>query len=143
MANGEWCQTGANGKCYADKDADGDLDKPGRDPESSEKVDVPYTTRRIHIDMLSDGFRTDLVYQGAGGGVLRLAYREFIDDMARPAFTQDLTYDLPPDGSATTIAFQTLDIELIEANNMGLSYVVHPLREEPGQSDRESDPAGR
>lgn len=143
MGNGQWCQTGENGKCFADKDSDGDLDKPGRDPESSEKMDIPYTTRRIHIDVPSDGFRTELVYQGAGGGVLRLAYREFIDDMARPAFTQVLTYDLPQDGSATTIAFQTLDIEVLAADNMGLSYVVHPVRQEADASDENSQALGR
>jgi len=143
MANGEWCQPGANGKCYADEDADGDFDKPGRDPESGKKTDIPYTTHRIHIDVPSDGFRTELVYQGSGGGVLRLAYREFIDDMARPAFTQDLTYDLSPNGSTTMIAFQTLNVEVLEANNMGLRYVVHPVHEEPGQSGGEGGVTGR
>lgn len=131
-----------SGRCYADENADGEFDKPGRDPETGKRVDIPYTAHRIHIDLPSDGFRTELVYQGAGGGILRLAYREFIDDMARPAFTQDLTYDLSPDGT-TMIAFQTLEVEVLEANNMGLRYVVHPVRKEPGQSGEEGQVAGR
>ncbi len=37
----------------------------------------------------------ELLYQGVGGGVLRLTYREFTgDDLARPAFTQEVTYDV-------------------------------------------------
>lgn len=138
MADGEWCQSGSHGRCFADEDRDGALDKPGRDLDSGKKVDIPYSTEILHIDVPSDGFRTELVYQGAGGGVLRLAYREFVDDMARPAFTQDLTYDLPADGSATTIAFQGLDVEVIEANNMGLRYVVQPGssgRSDPGEGE--------
>jgi hypothetical protein len=136
MSTGEWCQLGSAGFCFADKDGDGRLDSPGRDLETSKKIDVPYTTRVLHIDVPSEGFRTELVYQGAGGAVLRLAYREFVDDMARPAFTQELTYELPPEG-ATTIAFQGLEVEILDANNLGVEYRVRSTK-----ASGETRPAG-
>lgn len=68
--------------------------------------------------------RRELVYSGAGGGVLRLLYREFADDMARPAFTQEVTYDLAPTGADTVASFKGVRLRVRDAGNAGLRYVV-------------------
>jgi len=68
-------------------------------------------------------FRREIVYQGAGGGVLRLLYREFVNDMARPAFSQELTYDLNSD-APTTVAVKDCRIKIFYAGNEGIKYEV-------------------
>lgn len=75
----------------------------------------------------SRGFKNELVYQGVAGDVLRLLYREFVDDLARPAFHQELTYTVVP-GSATEVVFRNLTLEVIEAGNATIRYrVIHGL----------------
>ncbi|MEM7587336.1 MAG: hypothetical protein AAF560_28370 [Acidobacteriota bacterium] len=122
MVNGKFCRESGN-PCFEDSDNDGDLDKAGIDPADgkNKKVDLPYDLIEVQLDASSDGFRSELIYQGVGGGILHLAYREFVDDMAGPAFTQLLTYDFE---GPTTIAFQSLEFEILEAGNMGIVYKV-------------------
>ncbi len=120
MLNGKFCFPSGK-KCVQDQDKDGTLDKAGRDPETGKKVDIPYEKGEVHFDASSEGFRSELVYQGAAQGVLRLSYREFVNDMARPAFSQVITYELETSGS-TTIAFQGLTLEILEAGNTGVHY---------------------
>lgn len=116
MVVGKYCK--ASGKeCVEDKDKDGDLDKLGRVDEK--RVDVPYEEgfERFPFD---GGFRTELLYLGLAKGVLRMEYREFQDDFARPAFTQELTYEI--DTFPSTLYFQSLRLELSDAGNHGISY---------------------
>ena len=122
--DGKFC-TPSGRSCFADKDSDGDFDKAGK-----RRADVAYTESVVWLDASSDGFRSELVYQGAGGGVLQIAYREFVDDMARPAFTQLATFDLAEAG-VTRVAYQDLVIEVLEAGNMGISYKVLPAETVP------------
>lgn len=68
--------------------------------------------------------RFELLYQGAGGGILRLTYREFTgEDLARPAFTQEVSYDLTANGP-TEIRFKGALIQVEEASNTALRYSV-------------------
>jgi hypothetical protein len=115
MVIGKFCRPG--GKiCVHDKDGDGDLDKIAG---FFGNIGVPYikSVARFPFD---GGFRTELLYLGLANGVLRMQYREFVDDLARPAFSQDLTYqvvDLP-----TILTFQSLQLEVTEAGNSGIAY---------------------
>ena len=68
-------------------------------------------------------YRADLLYQGAGGGILRLSYREYVDDMARPAFQQEATFDLNREG-ITELRFKGAEIQVFEATNNGIRYKV-------------------
>ena len=122
MTNGKFCLESGN-PCWEDKDDDGDFDKVGRDPDSGKKSDLPYELTEVQFEPELSGFRSELVFQGVAAGVLHLAYREFIDDMARPAFTQQLRFDYQ--GDPMTIAFQALEFEIQEAGNMGVVYTVH------------------
>lgn len=90
------------------------------------EVNIPY---RILEVPSGNGSRQELLYQGLDRGVLRLSYREFAGDLARPAFTQDLTYTLEPRGRPTQIAFRNARVEVIDAsNNQVLFRVITHLR---------------
>lgn len=70
------------------------------------------------------GFKIELVYQGVAGDILRLAYREYLENLARPAFHQDLTYTLNPTGEVTPILFRSLEMLVESADNSGIRYRV-------------------
>lgn len=113
--------------CFQDLDGDGLFERTFvrglraiRDPPL-----VRYELRN-RVDPVPDEtttFKGELVYQGAGGGILRLAYREYSNDMARPAFSQEVTYDLATEGP-TSIVFKGAKIEILSAGNSGIRYVV-------------------
>jgi hypothetical protein len=67
------------------------------------------------------GFRYELLYQGVSGNVVRLLYREYIDDMMRPAFQQDLTYTLAEEGP-TEVSFRGSRLRIHTANNNSIKY---------------------
>lgn len=117
--------------CLQDTDGDGAFDKASAET-------VMFTTKKIQppapYDLVdtpaaagSDYFRQSLVYLGAAQGVLRLSYREFSHDMARPAFTEELSFPL----EATypqTIAWRDTHITLLGVSNAGLRYRVEPAQ---------------
>lgn len=73
-----------------------------------------------------DEFRRELIYSGRSGTTISLTYREFSDDMARPAFSQELRYDI---GAEPEVGFRGARIRIIEASNTSLKYlIIAPLR---------------
>ncbi len=84
-------------------------------------TDVPLPTERASEVSGRRMFRNEIVFQGAAGGILRFLYREFGNDMARPAFSQELTYDFPGDGSLE-VAVKGARLEILDAGNAGLRY---------------------
>lgn len=68
-----------------------------------------------------DSFRKELIYNGKSKDSIKLLYREFNDDMARPAFSQELSYDL---AESKTIGFRKMKIEIIEATNSYIKFIV-------------------
>jgi hypothetical protein len=63
----------------------------------------------------------ELVYSGASKDSINLLYREYTpDDLAKPAFTQTLTYDR----SSSAIRFRDLQIEVLGASNESMRFVV-------------------
>jgi hypothetical protein len=68
-------------------------------------------------------FRRELLYQGLSKGTIKLSYREFANDMARPAFTQEVLYDLENNGK-TTVVFKGLRIKVLEATSARIKYIV-------------------
>ncbi|THD81649.1 MAG: hypothetical protein E7812_02180 [Phenylobacterium sp.] len=67
------------------------------------------------------GFRRDLVYAGVSQGVVSITYREFSNDLARPAFTQELHYDLK---EGDLIGFRGSRFRILKASNISIRYVV-------------------
>jgi hypothetical protein len=64
-------------------------------------------------------FVQELVYNGRAGSTIRLLYREFAEDAIRPAFSQDLQYDLD---ESTTVGFRDLRLEILDANNTEIRF---------------------
>lgn len=79
---------------------------------------------RIQTKIVSRAPGTDnfeLLFNGIDGQGLRLQYREYTaDDLARPAFSQDLSYPL----SVQTIRFRKLVIHVEAVNDQGMTYRV-------------------
>lgn len=78
-------------------------------------------TIRIQSSRDASSLQRELIYTGRSGVNLTLLYREFINDMARPAFSQQLQYDISND---QVIGFQGARIRIIGANNTSITYEV-------------------
>ena len=70
-----------------------------------------------------DSFKYEALYQGKIGNKIKISFREFIDDMVRPSFTQDIDYELEKDGTAI-IGFKGLRIQVLQATNLNITYKV-------------------
>tara|TARA_B100000989_G_C19467270_1_gene438933 strand:+ start:424 stop:1161 length:738 start_codon:yes stop_codon:yes gene_type:complete len=66
-------------------------------------------------------FKQEFVYNGRINDELRFIFREFYADFARPAFTQELVYDL---NISKDIGFRDLKLKIIEATNLEIKYQV-------------------
>lgn len=69
----------------------------------------------------SNSFQQTLLYNGKVGNKINIAYREFSSDMARPAFNNDVEYDL---SESNQIGYKGALLEVIEANNQMIKYKV-------------------
>ena len=63
----------------------------------------------------------EIIYNGKTANNIKMLYREYVDDYARPAFFQDLVYDL---GESKTIGFKGLKIEVTKATNSEITFRV-------------------
>lgn len=85
---------------------------------------LAYELREIE-SLEHGGFRRELVYSGVSRGVVTLQYREFSNELARPAFTQQLTYDL---AEGDEIGFGGARLKILKATNTEVRYqVLKPL----------------
>ncbi len=64
-------------------------------------------------------FMQEFIYNGRVGDSLRFVYRELVDDMIRPSFSQEVQYDL---SESNIIGFKGLRIEVLDATNTELRY---------------------
>ena len=82
--------------------------------------DVDY--KEIEIEQVNEGtYVQEFVYNGRVGDAVRFVYREFKDNYARPAFTQEVQYDL---SLSDEIGFQNLRLKVIDATNTNITYVL-------------------
>ena len=73
------------------------------------------------IATVKEYFKQEFIYNGRVGNALKFIYREYVNDYARPAFTQDLQYYL---SESKAIGFRGLRIEIISATNTEIQYKV-------------------
>jgi hypothetical protein len=73
-------------------------------------------------------FRRELIYSGVTQSSLSILYREFIDNLARPAFSQELKYDL---ARGATIGYKGARFEVLSAGNTSITYRVLAPIEHP------------
>jgi len=72
-----------------------------------------------------DSFKRELVYGGMSQKTISMLYREYIDGTARPAFSQEIKYDLD---EGKVIGYKGARFEVISANNTGLTFkLLKPL----------------
>ncbi|GEM_PF-1072105 len=70
-----------------------------------------------------DSFKYQALYQGKVDNKIKISFREFKNDMARPAFTQDIEYEVNSN-KPTIIGFKGLRINVIKATNLDITYSV-------------------
>jgi hypothetical protein len=76
---------------------------------------------------LKGSFKQELIYNGKSQNTIKLSYREFKDNFARPAFSKELTYDL---SEGMIIEFRGMKIEVLEATNSGIKFIMRsPMNE--------------
>lgn len=116
-----------NGACGIDDDGDGIFDRMAIDSSANAfkmKNKVVYQLKRISKDE-SDSVRQVIMYSGATGDTLRLSYREFSNNLARPAFTEELTIPItkifPQD-----VAVKAVKIRIHSIDGLGVRYEILP-----------------
>ncbi len=121
------CTDDGQGPCGLDDDGDGTFDRMAQDFVTSAlklKVKVPYAMKRVVVDS-NESFKQVILYQGATSDTLRLSYREFKNNMARDAFTEELTIPLtktfPQD-----VAVKAVKLRIHNIDGLGLTYEVLP-----------------
>lgn len=124
----EFCDVDLPGQfCFTDEDGNGTFDKArvvsgSRIPSISARY-TEYWKPAKPEEGRQGGHRWELVYLGAGGGVLRFSAREFLDDPDRPSTQNEVTYDLKAD-EPTSLTFRGVKLEVLEAGNDGIRYRV-------------------
>lgn len=75
--------------------------------------------RKKQLSERGDNFQQTLIYSGRVGDKINIGYREFSSNLARPAFNNDVEYDLT---TSKTIGYKGALIEVIKADNMSITY---------------------
>ena len=66
-------------------------------------------------------FKQEFIYNGRVNNDLKFVYREYVDNLARSSFTQELQYDID---DSNIIGFKGLRIEVLNTNNTSITYKV-------------------
>lgn len=112
--------------CVQDTNGDGSFDRASTFNAYGVLVngrDIPPAEYRLTNQTILDGFKYELIYQGVNNGVVRIAYREFTENLARPAFSQDLTYTVAAGGN-TPARFRDVEMVIHAADNTRIEYTV-------------------
>jgi hypothetical protein len=112
--------------CFFDRDNDKRFEAviPAQADNWGDKQITPVSYELTQINSSGKGFKYELLYNGISSNTLNITYREFVDQMARPAFQQDLTYTVSGTGP-TDIVFRGARITVYKADNSSVRFVVH------------------
>lgn len=128
----EFCDVDLPGQfCFTDVDGNGTFDKArvvsgSRIPSVSARYQEVWRPGEPG-EGREGNHRWQLVYLGAGGGVLRFSAREYAGS-AQPASQNEVTYDLKA-GEPTSFTVRGVKLEVLEAGNDGLKYRVIGVEE--------------
>ena len=111
--------------CLYDDDGDGTFDRYGaNEVQGGKKLPHPIAYKASEfIQATSDSVKQVVIFLGSTKDSMRLSYREFINDMARPAFTEEYTFPL----AATfpqPVAFKGVKLSVTQIDGEGLHYKV-------------------
>ncbi len=91
------------------------------DDNFNDKYKWEFVDILIDTDNSTKTMSQELLYSGIANDIIKIQYREFINNLARPAFYQNLEYDL---SISKIIRWKNLTIKVIEANNEHLKYQI-------------------
>jgi len=77
--------------------------------------------RTTKISEHGNSFQQTLLYSGRVGDKLKISYREFSNNLARPAFNNEVEYDF---STSKTIGYKGASLEVISADNNSITYKV-------------------
>jgi hypothetical protein len=89
--------------------------------EKSVCSDVKYSIEKVMGAAVANSFQRTLLYNGKIGEKITIGYREFSGDIARPAFSNEVSYDL---SDSTIIGYKGARIEVVKATNTEITYKV-------------------
>ena len=69
----------------------------------------------------NNNFQQSLIYSGRIGNSIKIGYREFSGNYARPAYSNEVQYDLD---QSDVITYKGARIRVIQADNEGIRYIV-------------------
>ncbi|WP_420598620.1 hypothetical protein [Neptuniibacter sp.] len=78
-------------------------------------------TRKREPSVSDDSHQQTLLYSGRVGNKINISYREFSNNMARPAFNNEVEYDL---NDSNIIGYKGARIEVLKADNSSITYRV-------------------
>jgi hypothetical protein len=112
--------------CFLDKGGAGAFDLVKAAPgmvwfEKKLELPIRYEQGELQVPR-PDSKKYEILYQGISAKTLRLAYREYVNDFARPAFFQDVSYEITQ--FPVDITFRTVRISVLSADNSGIRYKV-------------------
>lgn len=81
---------------------------------------VDYRLGKI-VKQHPDNIQKTLLYSGKSDSIIYLSYREFVGDVARPAFTQDLTFDINSD---SVVGARGALLKILNVSNTSITYEV-------------------
>jgi hypothetical protein len=87
----------------------------------SPMIDMKIEYKNNVYNVVRSSMQYELIYSGKAGTVIKVVYREFSNDLARPAFSQELQYDL---NESKIVKFRKTTIEVIQATNQEITYKV-------------------
>lgn len=111
--------------CLYDDDGDGAFDRfGGNEVQGGKKLPrpIPYRSSEF-VQATADALKQTVIYLGATKDTLRLSYREFVNDMARPAFTEEYTFPLR-ETYPQPVSFKGVKLSVTAVDGEGLHYTV-------------------
>jgi hypothetical protein len=86
--------------------------------------DIPefeYEKTQFTPDDCDNCFKQEFIYNGRVDNDLKFVYREYVDNLARSSFTQELQYDI---NDSNIIGFKGLRIEVLNTTNTSITFKV-------------------
>ena len=80
---------------------------------------VAHTLDKRLSSLSTNSFQQTLLYNGKIGTRITLGYREFTNNLARPAFSNNVEYDL---AESSIVGYKGVRLEIIKATNTEISY---------------------
>jgi hypothetical protein len=111
--------------CLYDDNGDGMFDRfGGNEVQGGKHLPQPIVYKPSEfVSPMSDSVKQTVIFLGSTKDSLRMSYREFINDMARPAFTEEYTFPLT-DAFPQPVSFKGVKLSVSGIDGEGLHYTV-------------------